>query len=159
MSPLTEVIEAMETIEIRSSSFAEQGFIPIRHTRDDENVSPAIEWIRVPAEAAELLLVCEDPDAPGGAVPHWLVTGISAHAPGVAENSTPLDGREWLNDFGEVGWCGPAPRGDQPHRYLFHLFALSEPIHLPKQPSAEDVHGAADGVALGRGTLIGWFQL
>jgi hypothetical protein len=88
----------------------------------------AIEWIGVPAEAAELLLVCEDPDARGGAVLHWLVTGISAHAPGVAENSTPLDGREWLNDFGEVGWCGPAPRGDQPHRYLFHLFALSEPI-------------------------------
>jgi len=108
----------METIEVRSSSFEEQGFIPVRHTRDDENVSPAIEWIGVPAEAAELLLVCEDPDARGGAVLHWLVTGISAHAPGVAENSTPLDGREWLNDFGEAAmnqrrrlssprWSGP----------------------------------------------------
>ncbi|WP_026877199.1 YbhB/YbcL family Raf kinase inhibitor-like protein [Jiangella gansuensis] len=146
-------------IELRSPDFSDHTPIPGRHAHDDENVSPSLEWIGVPTEAVELLLLCEDPDAPSGPFLHWLVTGIDPHAAGVPENQTPAGGREWPNDFGEVGWGGPAPPpGDPAHRYFFRLYVLSEPADLPDEPTVEDVYRAADSAALGRGTLVGLFQ-
>jgi hypothetical protein len=113
----------------------------------------------VPGNAAELLLMCEDPDAPSGTFLHWLVTGIEPTATRVAENDTPPGGREWPNDFGDTGWAGPAPPpGDHAHHYVFSVFALSTPIELPADPSADDVHRAADDISLAQGTLTGLFK-
>ncbi len=149
----------MAEIEVRSPDFENNAFIPRRHGRDDENVSPALEWVGVSAGAVELLLLCEDPDAPSGTFLHWLVTGIDPRAAGVPENNTPMGGRLWPNDFGEAGWGGPAPpHGDKAHRYVITLYALSEPVDLPDNPSADDVHRAVNGITLGRGTLVGLFQ-
>jgi hypothetical protein len=149
----------MAQIEVRSPDFDDDDFIPRRHGHDDENVSPALEWEGVPRNAAELLLICEDPDAPSGTFLHWLVTGIEPTATGVAENDTPAGGREWPNDFGDTGWAGPAPPpGAHAHHYVFSVFALSAPIELPADPSADDVHRAADDIILARGTLTGLFK-
>jgi Raf kinase inhibitor-like YbhB/YbcL family protein len=149
----------MEDIELRSSTFDDHAFIPERHSRDGSNVSPALEWIGVPDSAAELVLMCEDPDAPRGSFLHWLVTGIDPRIPGVAEGGTPTDGREWPNGFGDRGWGGPAPpAGDDAHRYVFRLFALSAPLELPDDPSVDEVHAAAAGSTIGRGTLVGLYQ-
>lgn len=146
-------------IELRSPDFSDHAPIPGRHGHDEENVSPSLEWIGVPVEAVELLLLCEDPDAPGGSFLHWLVTGIDAHSGGVPEHGTPPLGREWRNGFGELGWGGPAPPpGDDAHRYVFRLYALSEPVELPEDPSVQDAYRAADAAMLARGTLVGLFQ-
>jgi phosphatidylethanolamine-binding protein (PEBP) family uncharacterized protein len=140
----------MAQIEVRSPDFDDDDFIPRRHGHDDENVSPALEWEGVPHNAAELLLICEDPDAPSGTFLHWLVTGIEPTATG---------GREWPNDFGDTGWAGPAPPpGAHAHHYVFNVLALSAPIELPADPSADDVHRAADDIILARGTLTGLFK-
>lgn len=149
----------MEEIELRSSTFDDHAFIPERHSRHGANVSPALEWVGVPGDPVELLLLCEDPDAPNGTFMHWLVTGIDPHRPGVPEGSVPLGGREWSNDFGDAGWGGPAPPpGDDAHRYFFHVFALSSPIELSAEPSAQDVHDAAEKITIGHGTLVGLYQ-
>ncbi len=149
----------METIELRSPDFSDGEPIPYRHSRDGENVSPSLEWVGIPVEAAELLLLCEDPDAPRGTFLHWLVTDIDPHSAGVAERKVPQGGRPWPNDFGDTGWGGPAPpHGDNPHRYVFRLYALSEHLELGESPSAEDVRRAADPIAVGVGTLVGTFQ-
>lgn len=149
----------MDGIELRSPDFSNHTTIPGRHGHDEENVSPSLEWIGVPTETVELLLLCEDPDAPRGPFLHWLVTGVDAHSAGVPERQTPAGGREWRNGFGEVGWGGPAPPpGDQPHRYIFRLYALSESVDLPDDPGVDDVYRAADAAMLERGTLVGLFQ-
>ena len=66
----------MTGLALRSTAFADHGEIPQRFSRADGNVSPPLEWSGVPDTAEELLLLCEDPDAPGGPFLHWLVTGI-----------------------------------------------------------------------------------
>jgi hypothetical protein len=38
------------------------------------------------------------------------------------------------------------------------VFALSTPIELPADPSADDVHRAADDISLAQGTLTGLFK-
>ena len=149
----------MGAIELRSPDFEHNGVMPNRHGRDDDNISPSLEWVGVPAGAVELLLMCEDPDAPGGSFLHWLVTGIDPHAGGVAEHATPAGGREWPNGFGENGWSGPAPPpGDGPHRYVFTVYALSARGDLPDAPTVEDIYRAADAAMLERGTLVGLYE-
>jgi Raf kinase inhibitor-like YbhB/YbcL family protein len=148
----------MAHIDVHSPDFDDDDFIPRRHGRDGENVSPALEWEGIPGDAAELLLMCEDPDAPSGTFLHWLVTGIEPTATGVAENDLPPGGREWPNDFGETGWGGPAPPPGNAHHYVFNVYALSKSIDLPADPSADDVHRAMDDITLGRGTLTGLFR-
>jgi Raf kinase inhibitor-like YbhB/YbcL family protein len=149
----------MEQIEVRSSTIEERGRIPDRHSHDGPNVPPAIEWIGVPKDAAEIVLMCEDPDAPRGTFLHWLMTGIHPHTGGIPEGRTPDGGHEWSNDFGEQGWGGPAPPpGDGPHRYLFEVYALAQPIDLPDRPTAENVHRATEGITMAQGTLVGLYE-
>jgi Raf kinase inhibitor-like YbhB/YbcL family protein len=149
----------MAGIALRSPAFNDHTFIPGRHGSDGANVSPALEWADVPGETGELLLLCEDPDAPTGTFLHWLVTGIDPGTTGVAEGQIPAGGRSWTNDFGSDGWGGPLPPpGDSAHRYFFRLYALPTAPQLPDKPTADDVHRAVDDAALASGTLVGLFQ-
>lgn len=148
----------MAGIELRSSAFSDRDLIPRRYSRDGENVSPDLEWSGVPDSTAELVLLCEDPDAPSGTFLHWLVTGIDPASTGVEAGAVPKGATAWRNGFSEIGWSGPQPPvGDPPHRYMFHLFAVSEPVSLPAEPSAGDVHEAVRGLTLASGTVVGTF--
>jgi len=82
----------MAGMELRSSAFSDHDLIPRRYARDGENLSPALQWAGVPDGTAELLLLCEDPDAPSGTFLHWLVAGIDPGATGVGEGETPPAG-------------------------------------------------------------------
>jgi Raf kinase inhibitor-like YbhB/YbcL family protein len=149
----------MAGIHVRSSAFEYNDLIPHRHSRDGENVSPDLAWSGVPEGAAELLLLCEDPDGARRTLLHWLVTGIDPACTGVEAGATPKCGRVWCNDFGEFGYSGPQPPvGDQAHRYFFRVFALAEPLRLPRHPSAANVHRTIRGAELTSGALVGRYQ-
>jgi Raf kinase inhibitor-like YbhB/YbcL family protein len=148
----------MAGLEVRSSAFEDHGPMPGRLSRQGGNVSPPLEWSGVPEGTAELILLCEDPDSPGQEpFLHWLVSGIDPESSEVQEGAA-LGGQQWANGFGEHGWGGPQPPvGDDPHRYVFHLIAVDEPLDLPDDVSATDVHRAAAGHELASGTVVGLF--
>lgn len=149
----------MTRIELTSAAFSDHEAIPRRYSGEGDDVSPPLTWSGVPDGAAELVLLCEDPDAPSGTFLHWLVTGIDPESSGVEEGGTPPGGREWPNGFGRVGWGGPMPPpGHGPHRYFFRLFAVSEPLPLHGQPASDSVHQALNGRELAAGTLVGTYQ-
>jgi Raf kinase inhibitor-like YbhB/YbcL family protein len=148
----------MTQLQLMSPTFKDHEPVPPRHAHDQENVSPAIRWSGVPEDATELVLVCEDPDAPNGTFLHWLVTGIDPATDGVAEGQTPPGGTEWVNGFGERGWGGPQPPRGHQHRYIIRLYALDQPVRMPDQPSADDVHRQLDQRALASGTVVGTYQ-
>ncbi|MBQ0867639.1 YbhB/YbcL family Raf kinase inhibitor-like protein [Streptomyces smyrnaeus] len=149
----------MSGIELSTSAFNDHALIPRRYTRDGEDVSPPLEWSGVPDGTAELLLLCEDPDAPSGTFVHWLVTGVDPAARSVDTGETPQGGTPLTNGFGGSGWGGPQPpAGDEAHRYFFRLYALPEAVRIPDNASAEDVHRAVDGPALASGNIVGLYQ-
>ncbi|MDN3293207.1 YbhB/YbcL family Raf kinase inhibitor-like protein [Streptomyces ficellus] len=149
----------MAGIELKSTAFDDGAFIPRRYTKDGEDLSPQLTWTGVPDGTAELLLLCEDPDAPMGTFVHWLVTGIDPTSEGVEAGRTPPGGQPRTNGFGDPGWGGPRPpAGDPVHRYFFRLYALAEPVPLPDGAGAEDVHAAVDARHLATGTLMGLYQ-
>lgn len=146
----------MAGIELESTAFSDQDLIPRRHTKDGEDLSPPLTWSGIPDGTAELVLLCEDPDAPSGTFLHWLVTGIDPDSRGVGEGHTPPAGSPGTNGFGHKGWGGPRPpHGDKPHRYVFRLYALPGSVTLPDGADAEAVHRAVDHRKLAAGTLVG----
>jgi hypothetical protein len=150
------VPEAPMTITLRSPSFADGDTIPRVYTCDGDDVSPPLEWSGVPAATTELAVIVEDPDAPGGTFVHWVLWGLDAGLSGLGQGDMPAGAREGRNDFGRAGWGGPCPpRGSDPHRYVFTLLALSDPLAVEAGASADRVKRAAEGKLLAEGPLTG----
>jgi Raf kinase inhibitor-like YbhB/YbcL family protein len=145
-------------ITLRSPAFSDHDFIPRRFTGAGDNAVPTIEWSAPPAGTAELELICEDIDAPGGSFIHWVVTGIPPRTPAIEDGRLPQGAACGPNGFGETGWGGPMPPvGDEPHRYVFRLFAVDTPLRLGAGASAAHVRHAVEGHDLATGTLVGLF--
>ncbi len=115
-------------LTLKSRAFADGGAIPRRHTCDGVNLSPPLAWSGVPPGTASLVLVCYDPDAPGGVFRHWAAYNIPSNLAGLDE--LPPGARDSRfdqarNDFGRIGYGGPCPpKGHEPHAYHFRLSAL-----------------------------------
>jgi Raf kinase inhibitor-like YbhB/YbcL family protein len=142
------------------SAVAEGEAIDSRFTCDGEDVSPALSWEGVPEGSAELVLVMEDPDAPGGTFTHWLVYGLAAGETalpeGVSEGGTvagPPSLSQGMNDFGTVGYGGPCPPGGETHRYVFRLLALDEALALDSGASRDELLDAVLGHVVAQATL------
>jgi Raf kinase inhibitor-like YbhB/YbcL family protein len=143
---------------LTSTAFQAGGEIPPRFTCDGADVSPALSWSGVPAGAAALVLVVDDPDA-GGFV-HWIAYNVVPGPGGLPEATgtgaeAPPQG---MNDFGKAGWGGPCPpSGD--HRYRFTLQALASPLPLSGAPGADAVRAATSkSTVLATTTLEGRYR-
>lgn len=110
---------------LRSPAFEPNTNLPARFTRvDGDDISPPLEWVNQPTDAVQLALVMTDPTAEGFV--HWVIWGIDPTSTGIAEGQLPPGAVQALNSFGEIGYAGPAPLGENQHVYLFRLFALRD---------------------------------
>jgi Raf kinase inhibitor-like YbhB/YbcL family protein len=149
----------MAGIELKSAAFTDHAVIPRRYAKEGDDLSPPLTWSGVPDDAAELAVLCEDPDAPSGTFVHWLVTGIDPRSDGLDTGETKPGSRAHRNGYGGRGWGGPnPPAGDKAHRYFFRLYALPAPVSLPDDATADDIHGVLDRQQLASGTLVGLYQ-
>ena len=144
--------QAKATLRLSTPAFTDGGTIPRRFTCDGGGPPPTISVANVPPTARELALFVDDPDAPGGDFSHWTVYGIPARNGRLLVN----EGREGRNSLGRVGWADPCPPdGDQPHHYVFVLYALSKPSGLREGASVDEAIAAVKSAVLARGTLTG----
>lgn len=140
------------------------GPIPAQYTCDGSDISPPLAWSGLPAGTRSLVLVVEDPDAPGGTFEHWAAFDIPPARPGLAAGyraGAPAPGfRQARNDFGRLGYGGPCPPpGGGVHHYHFRLLALNRPhLDLADPPSAKAVSQAAQPYAIGRAELVGTYR-
>jgi Raf kinase inhibitor-like YbhB/YbcL family protein len=107
----------------------------------------------VPPEAKSLVLIADDPDAPGGSFTHWLVWNIPAQTGAIAEGSAPK-GVQGANDFGKSGYRGPCPPPGT-HRYSFKIFALDHELELHSSAKRSQVDAAMKGHVIAQGELVG----
>jgi Raf kinase inhibitor-like YbhB/YbcL family protein len=126
-------------------------------TCDGDGLSPALVWQHVPDGAAELALVVEDPDAPGGTFTHWVAyaippdyTGLERGIPSGPALSGALGLRQGPSDGSdEPGWFGPCPPGGETHDYVFTLYALDRASGLGGGATAGELRAAIEGHVLG----------
>lgn len=77
------------TMELLSPAFVEGGPIPVEHTCDGEDRSPALRWSGVPVGTRSLALKVDDPDAPAGLWVHWLIWNLDPGDGGLSEGTVP----------------------------------------------------------------------
>lgn len=148
---------AETTLTISSSEFAAGGDIPVQFSCKGDNMNPPLEIHGVPPAAKSLVLILDDPDAPGGLFTHWIVWNIEPSTAGIAQKSVPAGGVEGTNDFGKKGYGGPCPPSGT-HRYIFHLFALDQKLDLHAGAKRAAVDKAIGGHIVARGELSGRFS-
>ncbi len=150
-------------MKLVSEAFENERVIPEKYTCEGEDVSPPLDWSGVPSDAAGLVLICDDPDAPNGTWSHWVVINLPPVPSELKENASLSDRlseglREGSNDFGRQGYGGPCPpKGDQPHRYYFRLFALNALLPIKGSVTRQQVLDAMEGKILEQCTLMGRF--
>src|SRR3990167_640186 len=98
-------------MKITSSAFSHNQNIPSKYTCDGGNISPPLSIGEVPATAKSLVLIVDDPDAPGGDFSHWLVWNIDLQIEEIGEGGVLAGSVSGKNDFGKPVCGGPAPRG------------------------------------------------
>ena len=149
--------------EVSTPAFAGGGDIPVRHTCDGADVSPALDWTAPPDGTVSLALIVDDPDAPGRTWVHWVVYNIPPGERGLPEGvearaALPSGTRQGTNDFGRIGYGGPCPPPGPAHRYFFRLYALDTTLEWRRGVKRPGLDAAMKGHVLASAELLGSYQ-
>jgi Raf kinase inhibitor-like YbhB/YbcL family protein len=151
---------------VTSPAFDDGGTVPAAQTCDnatvDAGLSPMLVWTNPPAMTAAFAVTVIDIDADDTA--HWglidLGPGVGVLAEGVGQTAPQPPG-SWatLNYKGGLGYAGPCPpRGDDPHRYVFTVWALDAAVGAPViEKELADVLPDLEARSLGTATLTGLY--
>jgi Raf kinase inhibitor-like YbhB/YbcL family protein len=142
-------------IKITSAAFQQGENIPAKFTCDGANANPPLQFQGIPSAAQSLVLIVDDPDAPGGLFTHWLLWNIDPKTNSVGEGSVPK-GVKGTNDFGQTGFGGPCPPSGT-HRYFFKIFALDRALDLPAGAKRSQLDAQMHGHIIAQGELMGRF--
>lgn len=154
---------APKKMKLTSTAFKEGQPIPAKYTCDDKNVSPPLRWSDIPKNAKTLFIMCEDPDAPGGAWLHWTLFNLPVAVTEMGEavpNKDPLPhgALQGLNDFQNVGYGGPCPPPGKAHRYIFKIYALDSQLQLKSGAGKKELLKTIEDHIIGEGQLMGTYQ-
>ncbi|HEY8512532.1 MAG TPA: YbhB/YbcL family Raf kinase inhibitor-like protein [Cyclobacteriaceae bacterium] len=141
-------------LTITSTAFNQRGRIPRKYTCDGDNVNPPLTIEGTPTNAKSLVLIVDDPDAPGGTWDHWVVWDIPPVTE-ILENSVP--GTQGMNDSGRERYSGPCPPPGT-HRYFFKVYALDTLLGLDASSTKHAVEEAMKGHILAKGELMGTYS-
>lgn len=154
----------IKPIRVQSSAFDEGALIPKQHTADGSDLSPPLAWSAVPSpKVKSLVLICVDPDAPGGDWYHWIMFNIPAKERRLPQgmprkDSFPDGTQQGLNDFGNTGYNGPSPPAGSFHHYKFKLLALDTRLSFSQPVKKVEILNQLKGHVVAEGQLTGVYK-
>ena len=144
----------MSKLSIFSLDFEDGGEIPRECGYKHGNKEPQIDFTFGETEPFPWAMIMDDPDAiaaVGKVWVHWLVYGNTG------DTSLPITvGTEGKNDFGEIGYGGPAPPNGR-HTYVFKLYELDMDLDLKEGYSKQELEDAMKGHIIAEAKLTGTF--
>ncbi|MBH8563222.1 YbhB/YbcL family Raf kinase inhibitor-like protein [Nostoc sp. CENA67] len=154
--------QEVKTMKLESTAFDANGLIPAKYTCDGADISPPLIWDEVPKGTQSIVLIVDDPDAPGGTFVHWVVYDIPATIRQLPEKIAavkplPDGGVQGKNDFGKLGYGGPCPPSGI-HRYFFKIYALDQELSLPAGATKNQILTAIESHILAKADLIGRYK-
>jgi hypothetical protein len=130
------------------------GFIefPPMYTGDGGNLSPPIRLSNL--QSPYLAVFAFNPYEKGCSFCTWVAWDIpAAHQipagfPATESTESPIHARQGRNDYGEIGYRGPAPPPGEAQRYLFKIYGLDALLDLPTGSEKHAVINAMKGHVL-----------
>ena len=156
-------IEAPKVMTLTSTAFAQGQTIRRACTADGADVSPALQWGRVPAGIKSFAVTCRDSDMPQGTFIHWVIYNIPGTATSVPEGlprqeQLPDGSCQGTNDFHETGYIGPKPPPARTHNYHFELYALDSALPFETGVTAVRLHELMKNHVLATTRLTGTYR-
>jgi len=150
----------MSEFSITSADFKEGGEIPKKFGYKHGNEVPLIIPTGLPVETESVAIIMDDPDAMkavGKVWVHYLTHFTNPPAAETGEKMIEEPDIEGLNDFGEIGYGGPAPP-DGRHTYVFKAYALDIMVlDLKEGFSKQELEDAMKGHILAEAKLTGTY--
>ena len=147
-------MDTKRSLQISSPAFQHGGNIPVLYTCEGKDINPPLIIEGLPDETKSVVLIMDDPDAPGKTFDHWIVWNISPQNE-IKENSTP--GENGKNSLGQNSYTGPCPPSGT-HRYFFKVYALDTLLKLSRTADKKTVEQALENHILAYGELIGNYK-
>ena len=159
-------------ITVTSPTLKANEVVPIDHTADGKNLSPALSWSGAPANTKQFALIYDDPDVAFGTPPqtfvHWVVYNIPGTAKGLP-GELPMDAVltapadiagtiQGLSGFKRTGYRGPAPPPGKPHHYTWTVYALDAELKLDQGLNRNQLMEAMKGHIIGQGALVAIYE-
>ena len=158
-------------ITVTSPTIKANETIPVDHTADGKNESPALAWSGAPANTKQFALVYDDPDVVfgGQTFVHWVVYKIPGTAKGLPAN-LPIDqvtltgpadiagSIQGLSGFKRALYRGPAPPPGKPHHYTWTVYALDAELPLTEGLTRNQLMEAIKGHIIGQGALVAIYE-
>ena len=142
----------MSEFSIFSPDFEDGGEIPKKFGYKFENEEPNIKIKdQYPTGSVAAALIMDDPDAMAAIGKVW-VHCLEYWSLSDTTNQF-VEGK---NDFGELGYGGPAPP-DGRHTYVFKLYDLDSDLELKEGFSKQELEDAMKGHILAEAKLTGTF--
>jgi Raf kinase inhibitor-like YbhB/YbcL family protein len=160
--PTETASEAMEPglpFDLISTAFEQGESIPVQYSCDGEDISPSLAWGDPPDGTQTLVLIMDDPDAPGGTWDHWIVFNIPAELRELPEAMSvgEVAATFGKNSGGRGDYGGPCPPGGT-HRYFFKLYAVDTSLSLDENANKGQVLAAMEGHILAETELMGTYS-
>jgi Raf kinase inhibitor-like YbhB/YbcL family protein len=125
-----------------------------------EDVSPPLAWSQPPAGTQSHAVVMTDPDGGKGlGSVHWVAYGIASSTSALGEGAGMADRGLFVggtNSRDTLAYAGPCPPiGDQPHHYVFSVYALDlKPGTLPPGLTRDALLQAIRGHVLAEASIV-----
>ena len=156
-SMINNTTNEVNKMRISSPEFQNNGLIPKKFSCQGEDINPQLLFENVSDDAKSLVLIMDDPDAPGGTWVHWVLFNIPPDVTGILEDSVPDNAVQGLNSWPKNSYGGPCPPSGI-HRYFFKLYALDVSLNLDESASKKDVEEAMSGHVLETAQIIGLYS-
>lgn len=153
----------LPTIKIESKAFENNDTIPTMYTCDGENISPSLSWEKIPEEVEEIVIICDDPDAPMGTWVHWVIYNIPSEVdslPEDIENKTVIQDSifQGTNSSNKPGYTGPCPPDEPAHHYHFKIYGLKSGIDAKPGLSKSEILEKMKGKIAAKGEIVGLYK-
>ena len=148
---LTTLIQS--TMTLTSPVFDEVTMIPEEYTCQGMNTSPPLAISNIPDKTVSMVLIMDDPEAPGGGLIHWIMYNIP---PVTSIKAGDKPGVQGTNGKDELKYTGPCPSSGVRH-FHFKIYALDVKLDVIQNADNGKVQDKMKGHILATAELNGFF--
>ena len=138
-----------EKLEVISSAFNNEDYIPDKYTGYGIDVSIPLEIKNINSSGKSIIIIMDDPDAPTSKpFVHWLIWNIPANITNIPEaipNSEKVnilnEAIQGKNDFKTIGYKGPIPPSGI-HTYRINVYILDCFLKIDSNSTREELENA-----------------